>query len=241
MNRTSTYKRKLRQWNLVKNLRSTDMEQILQGLRTANEKDFQKRSSEKVIFVNGRMVCLSDLKRYLRRHRSSRSASPVEDKTTIQPSGRNHKFARQAESLVGSDSMSTMALPGSPLPPVLEIDDGRSSSLPTEWLPGAISDHLSGSQESSHLEPFGVQKSEDCAFLEFDAASTIAGDSKGAMDVESSECSSSGPRMNRQDPRRLFACPFHKYDPTRYSEQNALEPRYRRCSTVMLSSLPRLK
>jgi hypothetical protein len=232
------FKRKLRQWNLVKNLRARDMEQILQSIRVTNE-DLQKRSSDREISVDGHKVRLSDLKRYIRRRDSSRTASPEVGGITTQPIEPHHKLARQTEYLVGSDSMPTMTLPGSPLPPLLEID-GLCSSRPTELPSGPMYDHFAATQ-SIDLVLFGAPRFEDSSFLDVDATSTDAGDGESAMDMEASECSSGGPRMNLQDPNPLFACPFYKYDPARYSQQNALESRYRKCATVVLPSLPRLK
>jgi hypothetical protein len=40
---------------------------------------------------------------------------------------------------------------------------------------------------------------------------------------------------------RLFACPYAKYDPTRYSEMNEAETNYRRCSSKVLKSIARVK
>jgi len=40
---------------------------------------------------------------------------------------------------------------------------------------------------------------------------------------------------------RLLACPFYKYDRRRYSEFNYLEKEYRGCSSVYMTSIPRLK
>jgi hypothetical protein len=44
-----------------------------------------------------------------------------------------------------------------------------------------------------------------------------------------------------QGPGRLLACPFYKYDCRRYSEFNHLEKEYRGCSSVYMTSIPRLK
>jgi hypothetical protein len=40
---------------------------------------------------------------------------------------------------------------------------------------------------------------------------------------------------------RLLACPFYKYDRRRYSSFNHLEKEYRGCSSVYITSIPRLK
>jgi hypothetical protein len=40
---------------------------------------------------------------------------------------------------------------------------------------------------------------------------------------------------------RLFACPYAKYDPTRYSERNEIEVNYRGCSSALLRSISRVK
>lgn len=42
---------------------------------------------------------------------------------------------------------------------------------------------------------------------------------------------------------RLFACPYAKYDPTRYSERNEVktETSYRKCSSKLLRTIPRVK
>jgi hypothetical protein len=39
----------------------------------------------------------------------------------------------------------------------------------------------------------------------------------------------------------LWACPYAKFDPLRYSGRNTLEPKYRGCSTHCLRDIPRLK
>ena len=40
---------------------------------------------------------------------------------------------------------------------------------------------------------------------------------------------------------RLFACPYAKYDPTRYSERNEVETNYRACSSKVLRNISRVK
>ena len=40
---------------------------------------------------------------------------------------------------------------------------------------------------------------------------------------------------------RLFACPYHKYDPSRYSRTNLVEKQYRGCSSRYLPNIARLK
>jgi hypothetical protein len=40
---------------------------------------------------------------------------------------------------------------------------------------------------------------------------------------------------------RLFACPYAKYDPTRYSERNQTETNYRGCSSKPLRNIARVK
>ena len=40
---------------------------------------------------------------------------------------------------------------------------------------------------------------------------------------------------------KLFACPYAKYDPRRYSELNLIEKEYRRCTCSYLRDIPRLK
>ena len=40
---------------------------------------------------------------------------------------------------------------------------------------------------------------------------------------------------------RLFACPYHKYDPNRYSKTNLVEKHYRGCSSRYLPNIARLK
>jgi hypothetical protein len=40
---------------------------------------------------------------------------------------------------------------------------------------------------------------------------------------------------------KLLACPYFKYDPTRYSERNILEKTYRGCSSCFLKDISRLK
>jgi len=40
---------------------------------------------------------------------------------------------------------------------------------------------------------------------------------------------------------RLFACPYAKYDPMRYSERNDIETNYRGCSSTLLRDIARMK
>jgi hypothetical protein len=40
---------------------------------------------------------------------------------------------------------------------------------------------------------------------------------------------------------RLFACPYAKHDPVRYSERNDIETNYRGCSSKVLRDIPRMK
>jgi hypothetical protein len=42
-------------------------------------------------------------------------------------------------------------------------------------------------------------------------------------------------------PEKLFACPYSKHDPSRYSERNMAEKNYRSCSSSYLKDVPRLK
>ncbi|KEF51929.1 uncharacterized protein A1O9_11919 [Exophiala aquamarina CBS 119918] len=52
------------------------------------------------------------------------------------------------------------------------------------------------------------------------------------------------PKRKRRSPEksaRLFACPFAKFDPERYSERNIIEKNYRKCSSKYLRDIARLK
>jgi len=52
----------------------------------------------------------------------------------------------------------------------------------------------------------------------------------------------SGPIPDKDAPNlRLLACPYHKYDPQRYSELNIREKEYRGCSSCYLIDINRLK
>jgi hypothetical protein len=42
-------------------------------------------------------------------------------------------------------------------------------------------------------------------------------------------------------PEKLFACPYSKHEPSRYSERNMAEKNYRGCSSSYLKDVPRLK
>jgi hypothetical protein len=46
---------------------------------------------------------------------------------------------------------------------------------------------------------------------------------------------------NDEDTQYLLACPYWKYDPTRYSEANYQEKQYRGCSSVYLKDIARVK
>lgn len=41
--------------------------------------------------------------------------------------------------------------------------------------------------------------------------------------------------------KKVFACPFSKHDPSRYSERNTVEKNYRGCSSCFLTDIPRVK
>lgn len=109
---------------------------------------------------------------------------------------------------------------------------GAADVLSTATIPGSPPASLFGADDSQ-MEVF--------AQLDLDALFSPISYADNLKDVEASECSSSGPRTELQEETRLFACPYHKRDPIRYSEKNPLETKYRRCSTVLLKDLPRLK
>ena len=63
-------------------------------------------------------------------------------------------------------------------------------------------------------------------------------------DLPSSDDDNKRPRLNPEggdSNSKLFACPYAKYDPTRYSERNDIERNYRGCSSRLLRNITRLK
>lgn len=63
-------------------------------------------------------------------------------------------------------------------------------------------------------------------------------------DFPSSDDDNKRPRLNPEGDdtnSKLFACPYAKYDPTRYSERNDIERNYRGCSSKLLRNIARLK
>jgi hypothetical protein len=63
-------------------------------------------------------------------------------------------------------------------------------------------------------------------------------------DFPSSDDDNKRPRLNLEGDdsnSRLFACPYAKYDPMRYSEKNDIETNYRGCSSKLLRDIARVK
>jgi hypothetical protein len=63
-------------------------------------------------------------------------------------------------------------------------------------------------------------------------------------DFPSSDDDNKRPRLNPEggdSNSKLFACPYAKYDPMRYSERNDTERNYRGCSSRLLRNIARLK
>jgi hypothetical protein len=63
-------------------------------------------------------------------------------------------------------------------------------------------------------------------------------------DLPSSDDDNKRPRLDPEEDdsnNKLFACPYAKYDPTRYSERNVIEKNYRGCSSRLLRNIARLR
>ena len=60
-------------------------------------------------------------------------------------------------------------------------------------------------------------------------------------DVRRRDSDSKRSRLEVQQALKLFACPYSKYDPQRFSELNVVEKEYRRCSCCYLRDIPRIK
>ena len=70
--------------------------------------------------------------------------------------------------------------------------------------------------------------------------------SKKGKEHEDDEDDPSQPPLGHQPPNSqtqgpLIICPYCRYDPIRYSEQNQHEPKYRRCPSDMIRNIARLK
>ena len=68
-------------------------------------------------------------------------------------------------------------------------------------------------------------------------------DKDGGTDGDDLAQHPGGNRGDSEDgiPTKLFACPFAKFDPDRYSERNHVEKNYRNCASKYLCTIPRLK
>jgi hypothetical protein len=67
---------------------------------------------------------------------------------------------------------------------------------------------------------------------------------KDSDDFPSSDDDNKRRRLNLKEDdsnSKLFACPYAKYDPTRYSERNDIEKNYRGCSSKLLRDIARVK
>ncbi|KAL9619108.1 MAG: hypothetical protein Q9160_006285 [Pyrenula sp. 1 TL-2023] len=66
-------------------------------------------------------------------------------------------------------------------------------------------------------------------------------DEKDGSDDEENHKDKPTPSDGSQDDERLFACPYSKFEPARYSEVNNIEKDYRGCSSKFLPNISRLK
>ncbi|KIW67155.1 hypothetical protein PV04_06427 [Phialophora macrospora] len=147
------------------------------------------------------------------RERSALSFSSVHLHPTSSPG--SHKYAPSAVAVTGapaqSESLSIMATP--------------ASSLTEELREGA----------TRYDRTFDHQ-AVGCVTLSASSACTDT-----AVDMGSGTIGRDKDTAGPPEKTRLFACPYFKHDPRRYSERNRDEIRYRRCSTVVLATIPRLK
>ncbi|KAJ9610740.1 hypothetical protein H2200_005517 [Cladophialophora chaetospira] len=126
--------------------------------------------------------------------------------------------------------------------PRMTILTPQTSAESSDQSDGSTSDVSASSEAgSSRLHPDPVQSS--CG------RGRSRGDEEGDDNDEEEEVPHrKKPRLNQCDSQNpeshpLLACPYAKYDPIRYSERNSNleEKRYRRCSTICLTSIARLK
>jgi RNA recognition motif. (a.k.a. RRM, RBD, or RNP domain) len=102
-----------------------------------------------------------------------------------------------------------------------------------------------GSDSAAQVESAGPERQSDSL-----VAKRISPQREYSADRTGSDSDGSGSRRHKR-PRtsiastpsrqRLLACPFAKFDPGRYSEHNAAEKDYRKCSSLYLKDISRLK
>lgn len=224
--RSSQLKRRLKSWGVFKNLTAQQMEEIAQTLMRTNEEALTKRSSDKeVAKVNGQSVSLSKVKRFQKRRQM-----PLIQKgpAPILPSAHNNSaptacFERESYGLdydwLGEeDELSIPINAGLEFRNLFEdfapLDD--SAEAPNTPNSATLSQKLSRNIPNQSM------------------------DLDDSTDQPSKRKRSQSPNSSEQE-GRIFACPFYKRDPTRYSEKNAMETKYRSCAGAYLHDISRLK
>lgn len=68
------FKRKLQKWGVAKNATSDKMERVVESLKRTNERELTQPCPDKEMLVEGYKVTLSQVKRYIRRKKSSQAS-----------------------------------------------------------------------------------------------------------------------------------------------------------------------
>ena len=225
------FKRKFKAWGLQKNIKSHEMNAILQDIIHTHWSDLTQRTGTKTVFANGRWIEVAQIKRYMRRKRLP--PPDVEPCTDTQ----------------ASHVRSATCLPTSVFPLRYEMTIRPHISAPQglAW-PSTIE-----SSNSSGSNPLSLPLGNDTALphhlmLEYPDSvmhkrtlmSTSDDVSHGREDRQSKRACSS----HRAWTSTNFACPFYKHDPAFYNPQNAdaeIARRYRSCAGPGWKSIRRLR
>jgi hypothetical protein len=68
------FKRRLQKWGVAKNATSDKMDRVVESLKRTNERELTQPCPDKEMLVEGYKVTLSQVKRYIRRKKSSRAS-----------------------------------------------------------------------------------------------------------------------------------------------------------------------
>lgn len=241
--RLRQYKQRIKDWKLTKNIKSIEIESLLQRHSKRQLQDAVINPSQSAVAVNGRPLRLSTLQRYLRRTRFSQSPERCSPASSTRP-----------QSDDSSSHGPFRTLPQARSAPPNNFDEsaaGKNQLLST--LPFQPQTFRSVTTSPHHVSQSSHEfEMEDDPFpwscKLFSAPSTT-----GKRTNLSEGGDDDARRKRRRVPARnmasstgtkTLACPFYKHDPQRYNPQNdniSSAMRYRTCAGPGWESISRLR
>lgn len=217
--RKSSYKRRLREWDLVKNVSSKKLEHISQTMNESALDQMQGCLDEEINLDGQSASWPFDM------HNCHENAATLSALSCEQTAMQHCEYR---------DSKGWQSILSCPIP---DADFDRSKNSPNaSSAPPTLGRAIASLPRNEEFDVCNLSN------LAFEPQAILSDSIDGTAQINTSTYNHDVYGSCSFDEQyELLACPFTKGDPARFSERNPVEVKYRRCSTVKLLSISRLK